>query len=632
MCGICGFYFSDERPVGLDLLTKMANSLQHRGPDDEGYYTDAGVALGHRRLSIIDLDTGKQPIHNEDKTVYVVFNGEIYNFPELKKELEKKGHRFYTKTDTEVLVHLYEESEERCVESLAGMFAFAIWDGKKRKLLLARDRIGIKPLFYAYKRKGLAFASEPKALLQLPWIQGRLDHQGLSHYLSYDFIPAPYCIYADIKKVPPGHQVIYENGAFRCESYWELDLSDRFDGELDEKELCELIWRKFCRVVKTHLISDVPLGVLLSGGIDSTSVLAALRHEGVDDVKTFSIGFKDPSFDESRYFRRAATFFETEHHEEVLAPHKLIDIIPQIAAILDEPMADASIMPTYLLSRFTKGYVKVALGGDGGDELFAGYPTYQAFLLASYYEKLPQVIRALAEAVVKRLPVSFDNMSLDFRAKKFIHGIPYPTVERYYTWMGTFTPDEKEKLLTPSMKRRLEHLDSFNVLYDYIRDKTFSSELGKLLYLDTKLYLQDGVLVKVDRASMAHGLEVRVPFLDHRFVELVAGIPEGLKLKGLTTKYLWKKAIKDRIPDEIARRRKRGFGIPIGKWLSGELKELMLELLSEGRLKKQGVFNPSVVKTLVADHLAHRVDNRKKLWNLLIFQLWWDNYYRVDHC
>jgi len=632
MCGICGFCFPDERPVDLDILTKMTNRLQHRGPDDEGYYVDGGIALGHRRLSIIDLDTGKQPIHNEDKTIYVVFNGEIYNFPELKKELEGKGHRFYTKTDTEVLVHLYEEKGERCVESLAGMFAFAIWDGQKRKLLLARDRIGIKPLFYAYNGKLLAFASEPKALLQLPRIEGRLDSHGLSHYLTYDFIPAPFCIYEGIRKVPPGYLVIYQDGDLRCERYWDLDLSDRFDGDLDEKELCELIWGEFCQVVKAHLISDVPLGVLLSGGIDSTSVLAALRHEGVDDIKTFSIGFEDPSFDESRYFRRAASFFETEHHEEILAPHKLIDIIPQVAAILDEPLADASIMPTYLLSRFTRSHVKVALGGDGGDELFAGYPTYQAFLLSRYYTRLPRMIRSLVEEAVKRLPVSFKNMSLDFRAKKFIYGIPYSPVERHYVWMGTFMPGEKEELLAPGMRRNFEDCDSFRVLHDYLKDRNFSSELGKLLYLDTKLYLQDGVLAKVDRASMAHGLEVRVPFLDHRFVELVTGLPERLKLKGFTTKYLWKKAIRDRIPREIGERGKKGFGIPIAKWLCGDLKELMLEMLSEGRLKRQGIFKPAVVHKLVSDHLAHRVDNRKKLWNLLIFQLWWDNYYRAEQC
>jgi asparagine synthase (glutamine-hydrolysing) len=626
MCGICGFSSFDERTVDLGILKKMTKTLQHRGPDDEGYYTDHGIALGHRRLSIIDLDTGKQPIHNEDETIYVVFNGEIYNFPVLKKELEKKGHKFYTKTDTEILVHLYEEKEEKCVEDLAGMFAFAIWDGKKKKLLLARDRIGIKPLFYAYNGKAFAFASEPKALLQLPWIEGKLDPQGLSHYLSYDFIPAPYCIYEDIRKVPPGHRVVYQDAAIRCERYWDLDLSDRLNKNLDESEICELIWKEFCQVVKDHLISDVPVGVLLSGGIDSTSILAALRYEGVADVKTFSIGFDDPSFDESRYFHRAASFFETEHHEEVLAPSKLIEIIPAVAAILDEPLADASIMPTYLLSRFTKGYVKVALGGDGGDELFAGYPTYQAFALARYYERLPWVIKYFAEAVVKRLPVSFDNMSLDFRAKKFITGIPYSPVERHYTWMGTFLPEEKHQLLTPDIMTRLSDLSSFDVLHDYLQNQKFDSALGKLLYLDTKLYLQDGVLVKVDRASMAHGLEVRVPFLDHRFVDMITGIPENLKLKGLTTKYIWKKAIKDCIPREIVRRGKKGFGIPIGKWFSSEVKGLLLDALASERLKQQEIFNPSAVGKLVADHLSHQVDNRKKIWNLLIFQLWWNKF------
>ena len=626
MCGICGFSFTNERPVDLDILIKMTTTLDHRGPDDDGYYLGGRVALGHRRLSIIDLDTGKQPIHNEDESIYVVFNGEIYNFPEIKKELEKKGHRFYTNTDTEVLVHLYEEMGEGLLEKINGMFAFAIWEEKKRKLFLARDRIGIKPLYYAYNGRDIAFASEPKALLKLPWIEGRLDPQSLSHYLSYDFIPAPYCIYEDIRKVPPGHKVVYQNGDLRCESYWDLDLSDRFGGGMNEKEICDLIWGEFCRSVKMRLISDVPLGVLLSGGIDSTSVLAALRYEGVNDVKTFSIGFKDPSFDESRYFRRAASFFETEHHEEVLSPHKLIDIIPDVASILDEPLADASIMPTYLLSRFTKGYVKVALGGDGGDELFGGYPTYQAFLLSRYYERIPRMIRALTEAVVKRLPVSFDNMSFDFRAKKFIHGIAYPSVERNYIWLGTFSPEMKEELITNGIREELGEFNSFSVLHDYLKGKNFSSELGELLYLDTKLYLQEGVLAKVDRASMAHGLEVRVPFLDHRFVDLVTGLPEELKLKGFSTKYLWKKAIKDRIPDEITRRRKKGFGIPIAKWLCGELKGLMVEMLSEERLKKQGIFNSSAVRRFVADHLSRRVDNRKKLWNLLIFQLWWDRF------
>ena len=627
MCGICGVSFSEPRVPEKAFLEEMSRTLSHRGPDEEGVFIAPGVGLGHRRLSIIDLVSGTQPIGNEDGTVQIVFNGEIYNFPELKRELEGKGHRFRTRTDTEVIVHLYEEMGEGCLERLNGMFALALWDDKRKRLFLARDRIGIKPLYYAHNGKDLAFASEPKALLKLPWVDGGLDPEGLSHYLSYDFIPAPWTIYRGIRKLPPGYRGIFEGGEFRTERYWDMDMGDRLRG-LKEGDLKEVLWEEFCRSVRMRLISDVPVGVLLSGGIDSTSVLAALRYEGVSDVRTFSVGFEDPSFDESRYFRKAASFFETEHHDEILAPGTLLEIIPEVASILDEPLADASIMPTYLLSRFTRGYVKVALGGDGGDELFAGYPTYQAFVLARLYERMPSPARAVLEAVVRRLPVSFDNMSFDFRAKKFIQGIPYPPIERHYLWLGTFSPQEKEELLTDGIREALKESDSFRVLYDYLEGRAFSSELGKLLYLDTKLYLQEGVLAKVDRASMAHGLEVRVPFLDHLFVEFVTGIPEGLKLRRLKTKYIWKETIREKVPREILKRGKKGFGIPVAKWLCGELREMMLELLSGERLRRQGIFDPRPVERLIEDHLARRVDNRKKLWNLLIFQLWWDHFGR----
>lgn len=626
MCGICGFTHTVKAQANIDMIKKMTSSLRHRGPDEEGYHCAAEISLGHRRLSIIDLDTGKQPIHNEDKTIYVVLNGEIYNFPELKKQLEAKGHIFYTKTDTEVLVHLYEEKDERFIDDIAGMFAFAIWDSKKHKLILARDRIGIKPLYYAHCNNGFAFASEPKAILLLPWIKGALDTKGLSYYLSYDFIPAPYCIYKEIRKLPPGYMMVYQNGNLRNDRYWDMDLTDRLYYNLDEREIIDQIWGEFCNVVRSHLISDVPIGVLLSGGIDSTSILAALREVGVNDIKTFSIGFEDPSFDESRYFRSAAFFFETEHHEEKFDSQHLIDIIPTVASILDEPLADASIMPTYLLSQFARDYVKVALGGDGGDELFAGYPTYQAFSLARYYQKLPLVLRTAAEAIINKLPVSLNNMSFDFRAKKFIAGISYPPIERYYSWMGTFSTEEKRSLLTPDLRINLADLNSHDILYQLLDGKKFDSELGKILYLDSKLYLQESVLTKVDRASMAHGLEVRVPFLDHRFVDLVTGIPERLKLRCLKTKYIWKRAIEDRIPREIANRGKKGFGIPLAKWLCGDLKPLMLELLSEGRLKSQGIFDALTVKKLISDHLERRIDNRKKIWNLIIFQLWWERF------
>lgn len=628
MCGICGLCFSDQRPVEFDVLIKMTSALEHRGPDEEGYFVDAGIALGHRRLSIIDLDTGRQPIHNEDETVYVVFNGEIYNFPELKRGLEERGHRFYTKTDTEVLVHLYEEMGEGCLERINGMFAFAIWDARKGKLFLARDRIGIKPLYYAFNGHNLSFASELKSLLKSPFVERGLDLESLCLYLAYDFIPAPYSILKGIRKLPPGHYLVYRDGQLGEETYWDLDFRDRWGDKLSQEELCDEIWSRFRQAVRMRLISDVPLGVLLSGGIDSTSVIAALRAEGKDDIRTFSIGFEDTSFDESSFARRSAAFFETDHSEEILDPQKLLDILPTVASLLDEPLADASIIPCFLLSQFTRRSVKVALGGDGGDELFAGYPTYQAFRLAQIYAKVPSVLRRnLVERWAAKLPVSFDNMSLDFRLKKFIRGVPYPPVIRNYIWLGTFCPEEMRKILNDEIRSELGELDEFSILDSYLEGKDFNSLLGKLLFLDMKLYLQEGVLVKVDRASMANSLEVRVPFLDHHFVDFVTGLPEGFKLRGLTTKYILKKTMKGKMPREIVSRGKKGFGIPAAKWIADDLRGLFSELFSEERVKRQGIFDPRVIQGLLEDHFARRVDNRKKLWNLFIFQLWWDNYY-----
>lgn len=627
MCGICGFSFPDKNPADFDVLVRMTSTLEHRGPDEEGYHTDMGIALGHRRLSIIDLATGRQPIHNEDETIYAVFNGEIYNFPELKRDLQAGGHTFYTKTDTEVLVHLYEEMGERFLEKLNGMFAFAIWDGRKRELFLARDRIGIKPLYYAFDGRHLSFASELKSLLKTPFVDGTLDLESLSLYLTYDFVPAPYSICKGIRKLPPGHYLVYRDGRLWERPYWDLDLRDRWGENVPQERVCQEIWSRFRKAVRMRLISDVPLGVLLSGGIDSSSVLAALREEGVDKIKTFSIGFEDSSFDESSFARRAATFFGTDHYEEILSPQKLLDILPTVGSLLDEPLADASIIPTFLLSQFTRKSVKVALGGDGGDELFAGYPTYQAFRLAQIYARVPSWLRRnLVETWVMKLPVSFDNMSLDFRLKKFVRGMSYPPIIRNYVWLGTFSPEEEQKVLNAEIGAEVAELDEYGILNNYLDGKVFDSLLAKLLFLDMKLYLQEGVLVKVDRASMANSLEVRVPFLDHYFVDFVTALPEGLKLRGLTTKYILKKTMEDKLPRQIVCRKKKGFGIPAAKWIAGDLKELFLDLFSAERIKRQGIFDPTAIQDLLEEHLAKRVDNRKKLWNLCIFQLWWDNY------
>ena len=627
MCGICGICFSDDTPVDFDVLVAMTSALQHRGPDDVGYYAKGGVGLGHRRLSIIDLDTGRQPVYNEEETVYVVFNGEIYNFAELREDLEQNGHRFYTRTDTEVLVHLYEEMGERLLERLNGMFAFAIWDVTRQKLLLARDRIGIKPLYYAFVGRNVAFASELKSLLKAPGVDTELDRESLSLYLTYDYLPAPYSIFEGIRKLPPGHYLVYQDGQLREEAYWDVNLRDRLAESASEEEICDELWTRFRKAVRMRLISDVPLGVLLSGGIDSTSVIAALREEGISGIQTFSIGFADRSFDESSFARRAATFFETDHHEEILEPQTLLDILPAVGSILDEPLADASIIPTFLLSRFTRKSVKVALGGDGGDELFAGYPTYQAFRLAQLYTKIPAWLRRnVVERWALKLPVSFDNMSFDFRVKKFISGVAYPPVVRNYVWLGTFTPEEKRRLLNGRVGSVETELNAFQILDRYLEGRDFDSLLGQLLYLDMKLYLQEGVLVKVDRASMANSLEVRVPFLDHHFVEFVTGLPERLKLRRLTTKYIFKQTVKEKLPKDIVFRGKKGFGIPVAKWIAGDLRELFLDIFSEDRIRRQGIFVPAAIQAMLQEHLARRVDHRKKLWNLFIFQLWCDNF------
>jgi len=629
MCGICGFLLPHGERVDPEVLTAMTSSMTHRGPDDAGYVVDSPVGLGHRRLSIIDLDTGHQPIHNEDHTVQVVFNGEIYNFPELKRELVNKGHKFYTKTDTEVLVHLYEDMGKELLQRLNGMFGFAIWDKQRGALFLARDRIGVKPLYYSWDGHRLAFASELKAILTLPWIRRELDPESLQLYLAYDYVPAPRSIFKSIRKLPPAHFLWCTKGHIDEKPYWALDLADRWGRGVPEQEICDTIWSQFRRAVRRQLISDVPLGVLLSGGVDSTSVIAALREEGVGDIKTFSIGFHDPSFDESRFARLAASHFETDHHEEILEPRTMVDILPSVTRVLDEPLADASIIPTFLLSKFTRQTVKVALGGDGGDELFAGYPTYQAFRLAQIYTGIPEWLRRmLVERWAVKLPVSWDNMSFDFRVKKFISGLSYPPVVRNYVWLGTFSPREQEGLLSPHMGVEKWTDNVYGILDELLEGRTFDSLLGKLLFLDMKLYLQEGVLVKVDRASMANSLEVRVPYLDHEFVDMVTGLPEELKLRGWKTKYIFKEAVRGKLPAELVSRKKKGFGIPVAKWIAGDLRALFSEMLSQDRLRSQGIFNPTVVSHLLQEHLDRRVDNRKKLWNLFIFQLWWDNYGR----
>jgi asparagine synthase (glutamine-hydrolysing) len=608
-------------PVDREVLARMAGALRHRGPDDEGFYVaehEDGVAvgLGFRRLSIIDLDTGNQPISNEDGSVQVVFNGEIYNFRELRRDLERRGHRFATNADTEVIVHLYEDEGARCVEHLNGMFAFALWDETRRELVLARDRFGEKPLYYAELGSSLLFASELKSLLEHPRCPSELDFESLSRYLALEYVPTPRSIFEGVKKLPGAHTLRWRNGRSSVEPYWDLSFGGEGDAKANEEYVEEFLGL-FERAVERRLISDVPLGAFLSGGIDSSSVVAMMvRAMPPESVKTFSIGFEDQSFDESEHARRVAAHFGTDHHEHVFTPKVMVDLLPTITDVLDEPFADASVLPTYLLSRFTRESVTVALGGDGGDELLAGYPTFSADRIARLYA-LPRVLHErVVVPLANRLPVGTSNFSFDFKLNRFLRGARSPADLRHPTWLGSFTPEEQRELLG-----RLP-ANVFEEPRRAFADAPTRDKLERLIYVYSKTYLQDDILVKVDRASMACSLEVRAPFLDVELVEFLGRVPSRLKLQRFDTKHLLKRAMRDVLPPGIASRPKKGFGVPVARWLKGELREPLQEVLSTSRLREQGIFDPAEVQHLVAEHLNGRRDHRKPLWTLFMFQLW----------
>ncbi|HET9782775.1 MAG TPA: asparagine synthase (glutamine-hydrolyzing) [Candidatus Dormibacteraeota bacterium] len=604
MCGICGVAGGDPTRHRAD-VERICAAMVHRGPDDEGFVAHDDVALGMRRLSIIDLAGGHQPMCNEDSTVWVVQNGEIYNHLELREQLIAAGHAFKTQSDTEVLVHGYEEWGEGLVGRLNGMFAFAVHDRRSRVVFLARDRMGIKPLYHAVDREALYFASELKALLCVPALRRGVDPIALDEYLAYEFVPSPRSIVRGISKLRPGHTLTWSIPEAKAvvKRYWAPRLNagnGHRDVDHDAAELLEVLRES----VRKELISDVPLGVFLSGGIDSSAVAAMMTQLGVD-VQTFSVGFAEKSFDESSHARAVAQRLGTDHHEITLDPSAMLSLIPRLPQLLDEPLGDASIIPTYLLSAFTREHVKVALGGDGGDELFAGYPTLQAHRLAGYYTRVPRAVRrALVEPVVRRLPVSRANLSFDFRAKRFIDGADLSVAERHRTWMGSF----------PSRS--------------VPADEDYSSldPLNHVLMLDMRFYLEGDILMKLDRASMMASLEARVPLLNNDFVAFATSLPMNLKLRGLQTKYLLKRALRGVLPARILDRPKKGFGIPVAEWFRGPLREQMLSALSAERIKRDGLLDTQEVSTLIDEHLSGRRDNRKQLWTLFAFQMWHEGY------
>ena len=625
MCGIVGFLRRNQSdPETMGAILEMSKSLSRRGPDDEGFFIDDFIAFGHRRLSIIDLKTGHQPITNEDGSVIVILNGEIYNFRELRDKLEARGHRFYTHTDTETIVHLYEDAGGECVKELNGIFAFALWDKKSRKIILARDRLGVKPLHYCSFAGHFVFGSEIKSMLKYPFMNKEIDIVSLSKYLAYEFVPAPNSIFRQIKKLMPAHTLEYDmqTGAIKTEEYWRPDFVNKLN-KISEEEAAIRLLEILRSVVKKEIISDVPVGLFLSGGIDS-GTLAFLLSE-IGNVNSFCIGFDDKSFDESEYARAVAGYLGIKHRERILSLDEVYKIIPAIADFLDEPLADPSIIPTYLLSKFARQHITVALGGDGGDELFAGYDTYQAHRLAEYYKFFPKIMKRAIHRAIDCLPVSTLNMSLDFKLKKFKSGIKYKPELRNTIWLGAFNEKEISELMSDDFK-----ISESKVFEDI---GAYSSELNKISdmvermqYLDIKFYLQDDILVKIDRASMANSLEVRVPFLNHELVDFVTRLPAKMKLDGFKTKSILKKTIKNKIPDRILRRKKKGFGIPVAGWLKGELKDIALEYLNPQRLKREGFFNPEYVSILLDEHFNNSKDNHKKIWAIMIFELWLEKY------
>ncbi len=605
----------------------MCERIVHRGPNSEGIWMDENVALGMRRLSVIDLQTGDQPVYSEDKSIVVMMNGELYNYREVKADLAKRGHKFATQTDTEIVPHLYQEYGDDFVDHINGMYAITLWDTRKKRLIIARDRYGEKPLYYGIFDHKLIYSSEPKALLTHPSVNAELDTESLRQYLSFDYVPAPRSIYKGISKLPAAHIMAVENGKINIRRYWNLSFNKNGHTPSLEKAASELR-DLLSDAVRMRLVADVPLGILLSGGIDSSTVAAFAIQHATETVKTFSIGFTEDSFDESRYAREVAAHLGTDHYEEMLSAEKAGDLISEIGAWLDEPLSDGSLIPTYLLARFVRKHVTVALGGDGGDEIFAGYPMYFGHKVASAYATIPQFLRSgLIEPFIRRLPVSTKNMSFDYKAKRFVKSAKYDAIQRHHSWFGSFSIEEQRPLLTENVLTQTNG-DIYAGPRNLLDICDAQHEIERMQYLDMNFYMAEDILTKVDRASMAVSLETRAPFLDPRIGEFAASLPLEYKLRGNKGKYILKKSVQGLIPNSILNRSKKGFGIPIAEWLKGRLNPLMHEMLAPQRLREQGLFESDYVQTLIGEHEKGIASHHKQLWTLLVFQLWFDRFLR----
>lgn len=627
MCGIAGkLYFDRGHAIQPQEIETMLNQIKHRGPDDAGIECIGPVGLGQRRLAIIDLSpAGHNPMPNEDKTIWITFNGEIYNYLDYRDDLIKKGHTFRSHTDTEVIIHLYEEYGEHCVEKLRGMFAFAIWDSKKQRLFIARDRVGKKPLKYFYNETFFAFASELKAILAIPGVPREIDERAIHDYLTLQYIQHPATGFKGIYKLPPAHYAIIENGEVHIERYWKLDYTKKLD--LSEADWCERILAKVEESTKIRLMSDVPLGAFLSGGVDSSAVVAMMAKHSSTPVKTFSIGFNEASHDETEYARIVAKQFNTDHTEFIVEP-KAVDLFPLLAWHYEEPFADSSAIPTYYVSKLTREHVTVALNGDGGDENFGGYGRYTYHLLGKKFELIPRALRKGlilpgAKLANKLIPINFFR-----RAERFAQSITQSADYRYHNLICYFTHDEKMALYTPEFKARLGMFDTAKLMEQLADESGSSDYIDRVLYTDFNSYLPNDLMVKVDIAAMANSLEGRSPLLDHELLELSAQIPSSLKIKDGEKKYIFKKALEPILPHEILYRPKMGFGVPLVHWFRKELKDYAYDTLLNGQGVKRGWFDRKAVQRLLDDHTQTQRDYSNHIWALIMLEQWLNTWFK----
>ncbi len=624
MCGISGVYhYATDEPVNERILRRMTDVLVHRGPDDEGFYFDHRVGLGHRRLSIIDVAGGHQPIFNEDRTAAIVFNGEIYNYLSLAEHVENHGHRLQTRSDTETILHLYEEYGEACVTMLRGMFAFAIWDGRKKLLLLARDRLGKKPLYYADCDGRLIFGSELKAVIENPHTPRVMDETSLADYFSFQYIPAPKTIFRDVRKLRAGHYLVVTPDGVQERQYWDIDFT--YTEERSEEAWCALLLESFYKAVDSRLISEVPLGAFLSGGVDSSAVVAMMSRITQQPVITASVGFTEEKYSEAEDARRFADLMSADHHERIVSPNA-VGVIEKLAWHYDEPFADASAIPTYYVSKAAREFVTVALTGDGGDENFVGYRRYVFDAMENRVREFaPASLRKPLFGALAAVYPKADWLPQPLRAKSTLRNLSLDPAAAYFNSVYGAMANERHALLGNDVRAQLNGYDPFELFLDHFNRARTDDPLTRVQYVDIKTYLTDDILTKVDRASMAVSLEVRCPLLDHQFMEMVARIPSKMKLRGREGKYIFKRAVSALLPPEILTRRKKGFVVPLAEWLRSDLYAMANSLLFDPEMH-DGLLDRAAVAQLWRQHQSGARDYSRPLWAVLMFRMWQKNF------